>query len=116
MKASREIDPRWIANYDPERKGIFIHRNQLADSPFKVGDRFSLRKGKHQIFSITIIRDAEGEIFFDKNGLFIQRSRRIDILMGGLFEQFVFYLAPEIPLTIKLRPLEVAMEAERKWS
>lgn len=116
MNAASQIDPKRIANYDPERKGIFIHQNQLADSHFRVGDRFLLRKGKHQIFSVTIIRDDNGDIFFDKNGIFIQRSRRIDILMGGLFEQFVFYLEPEIPLTIKLRPLEIALEPEKKWS
>lgn len=116
MNAASQIDPKRIANYDPERKGIFIHRNQLADSPFSVGDRFLLRKGKHQIFSVTITRDDQGDIFFDKNGIFIQRSRRIDILMGGIFDQFVFYLEPEIPLTIKLRPLEIALEPEKKWS
>lgn len=116
MTAPPQIDPKWIANYDPERKGIFIHRSQLDDSPFSIGDRFVLRKGKHQIFSMTIIRDDNGDIFFDKNGIFIQRSRRIDILLGGLFEQFVFYLAPEIPLTIKIRPLDIALEPEKKWS
>ena len=81
MTAPPQIDPKRIANYDTERKGIFIHRNQLSDSPFRVGDRFILRKVKHQIFSMTIIRQDDGDIFFDKNGIFIQRSRRIDILL-----------------------------------
>ena len=116
MTASSQIDPRWIANYDPERKGIFIHRDQLAGTPFTAGDRFSLRKGKHQIFSITIIRDNEGDIFFDKSGIFIEQSRRIDILLGGIFEQFVFYIEPEMTDTIKVRPLEIVLEPERNWS
>ena len=110
------IDSKSIANYDPERKGIFIHRDQLAGSPFSVGDRFALRRGKHQIFSVTIIRDEKGEFFFDKSGIFIQRTRRLDILLGGIFEQFVFYLEPEFPLTIKIRPLEIALEPDREWS
>ena len=116
MTNPSQIDARWIANYDPERKGIFIHHDQLAGTPFNVGDRFSLRKGKHQIFSITIIRDDDGDIFFDKSGIFIVRSRRIDILLGGIFEQFVFYIEPEISQTIKIRPLEVVLEPERNWS
>ena len=116
MSDPSQINPRQIANYDPERKGIFIHRDQLAASPFRAGDRFSLRKGKHQIFSITIIKDDAGDIFFDKSGLFIQRSRRIDILLGGIFEQFVFDIEPEISNTVKIRPLEVVMEPDKNWT
>ena len=66
MKSAPGISPKKIAFYDPERKGMFIHIDQLADSPFKVGDRFSLRKGKRELFAITIIRDEQGDIFFDK--------------------------------------------------
>lgn len=116
MKKPAPVDPKWIANYDPERKGIFIHSDQLAGSPFKTGDRFSLRRGKNEIFSITIVLDAGGDIFFDKSGIFIPRSRRIDILLGGIFDQFVFYIEPDIPRTIKLRPLEIVMEPERRWT
>jgi hypothetical protein len=116
MSDPSRIDAGQIANYDPERKGIFIHRDQLADSPFSTGDRFSLRKGKHQIFSITIIRDDTGDIFFDKSGLFIQRSRRIDILLGGIFEQFVFEIEPEFSRSIKIRPLEIVLEADKNWT
>lgn len=116
MSDPSQIDPNQIANYDPERKGIFIHRDQLGGSPFKVGDRFSLRKGKHQIFSITIIRDDDGDVFFDVNGIFIQRSRRIDILLGGIFEQFVFTIEPEYSRSIKIRPLDIVLEADKNWT
>jgi len=111
----KPIDADHIANYDPERKGIFIHRDQLKGSRFRVGDRFVLRKGKNQLFSITIARDPEGDIFFDKNGIFIQRTRKIDMLLGGIFDQYVFYLEPEIPATIKLRPLEIVRDPQPPW-
>lgn len=110
-----EISPKQIAFYDPERKGMFIHVDQLTDSPFKVGDRFSLRTGKRELFAITIIKDDQGDIFFDKNGIFIERSRKIDIMLGGIFDEYVFYIEPEIPLTIKIKPLEIVKDTGQKW-
>ena len=115
MTSMPEINPKQIAFYDPERKGMFIHIDQLADSPFNVGDRFSLRKGKHELFSITIIKDEQGDIFFDKKGIFIERSRRMDVLLGGLFDEYVYYIEPEFPATIKIKPLEIVKEGEQKW-
>ena len=115
MTAAPEISPKQIAFYDPERKGMFIHIDQLADSPFKVGDRFSLRTGKRELFAITIIKDDRGDIFFDKNGIFIERSRKIDILLGGIFDEYVFYIEPEIPSTIKIKPLEIVKDTGQKW-
>lgn len=110
-----KISPKQIAFYDPERKGMFIHIDQLLDSPFKVGDRFSLRKGKRELFAMTIIKDDQGDIFFDKNGIFIERTRRIDVLLGGIFDEYVFYIEPHIPATIKIRPLEIVKDTEQNW-
>ncbi len=110
-----EISRKQIAFYDPERKGMFIHIDQLADSPFKVGDRFALRKGKRELFAITIIKDDQGDIFFDKNGIFILRTRKIDIMLGGIFDEYVFYIEPEIPLTIKIKPLEIVTDSGQQW-
>jgi hypothetical protein len=107
MTLEPEISPKQIAFYDPERKGMFIHIDQLADSPFEVGDRFSLRKGKRELFAMTIIKDEAGDIFFDKKGIFIERTRKIDILLGGIFDEYVFFIEPEIPATIKIKPLEI---------
>ena len=115
MPSGTHIDRKDIAFYDPERKGMFIHADQLVDSPFEVGDRFSLRKGKRELFAITIIKDDHGDIFFDKQGIFIERTRKIDILMGGIFEEYVFYIEPEIPATIKLKPLEIVQDTDQKW-
>ena len=115
MKPTPEINPKQIAFYDPERKGMFIHVDQLADSPFKVGDRFSLRTGKRELFAMTIIKDDQGDIFFDKNGIFIERSRKIDVLLGGIFDEYVFFIEPEIPETIKIKPLEIVKETGHNW-
>jgi hypothetical protein len=110
-----EISPRQIAFYDPERKGMFIHRDQLKDSPFEVGDRFVHRKGRKELFAITIIKDDQGDIFFDKNGIFIPRTRKIDIMLGGIFDEYVFYIEPEIPFTIKIKPQEMVKDTRQQW-
>lgn len=115
MTSAAEISPKQIAFYDPERKGMFIHIDQLADSPFEVGDRFSLRRGKRELFAMTIIKDEAGDIFFDKKGIFIARTRKIDILLGGIFDEYIFYIEPEIPATIKIKPLEIVKDTGQKW-
>ncbi len=115
MASIPEISTKQIAFYDPERKGMFIHIDQLQDSPFKVGDRFALRKGKRELFAITIIKDDQGDIFFDKNGIFIERTRKIDILLGGIFDEYVFYIEPEIPFTIKIKPVEIVKDKNQQW-
>jgi hypothetical protein len=49
MASSKDIIDNPIANYDSDRKGIFIHKHQLNDSGFKVGDRFSVKVGKQDL-------------------------------------------------------------------
>ena len=115
MTSDSDINPRNIAFYDPERKGIFIHRDQLKDSPFDVGDRFSVRKGKRELFAMTIVKDDTGTIFYDKKGIFIERTRKIDILLGGIFAEYVTYIEPEIPLTIKIKALDIVKDSSQKW-
>ena len=110
MISKKDIDDLPVANYDPDRKGIFIHKNELNDSSFKVGDRFSVKVGKQDIFAITIIRDDKGDIVYDKNGIFIERTRRIDILLGGIFDEYVVYIESDPQGSIKLRPLEAVIK------
>jgi hypothetical protein len=110
MTPRSHIGPDRIAFYDPDRKGILIHKDQLADTPFDVGDRFAVRQGKRELFALTIIKDGDGDIVFDKRGIFIERTRKIDILLGGIFDEYVFYIEPEIPGTIKLKSLEIVIE------
>ena len=115
MALKDELKDNEIAFYDPERKGIFIHKDQLATGPFKTGDRFSLHTGKQQLFSITIVKNDEGDIVFDQNGIFIQRTRKIDILLGGIFDEYVVFIEPNVPNTLKIRPLERVKDTEQKW-
>ena len=99
-----------VANYDPDRKGIFIHKNQLSDSGFNVGDRFSVKVGKQDLFAISIVRDDKGDIVYDKNGIFIERTRRIDLLLGGIFDEYVLYFESDPYGSIKIRPLEAVIK------
>jgi hypothetical protein len=110
MVPEKDVSGLPVAIYDPDRKGIFIHRNQLSASNFKVGDRFSVKRGKQELFALTILKDDKGDILYGKNGIFIQRTRRIDILLGGIFDEYVFYIEPENPGSIKLRPLEAVLK------
>jgi hypothetical protein len=110
MTSAKDIIRLPIANYDPDRKGIFIHKNQLNESSFKVGDRFSVKRGKQELFALTIRKADKGDIVYDKNGIFIQRTRRIDILLGGIFDEYVLYIEADTLGTLKLRPLEAVMK------
>jgi len=115
MTSGSDINHRNIAFYDPERKGIFIHKDQLKDNPFDIGDRFSVRKGKRELFAMTIVKDETGSIFYDKKGIFIERTRKIDILLGGIFAEYVIYIEPEIPHTIKIKALDIVKDTNQKW-
>ena len=110
MTTPKDIIVKPTANYDPDRKGIFIHKNQLSDSGFTVGDRFSVKVGKQDLFAISIVRDDKGDIVYDKNGIFIERTRRIDILLGGIFDEYVLYIESDPQGSIKIRPLEAVIK------
>ena len=115
MTSRLDISSKNIAIYDPDRKGIFIHKDQLKESPFEIGDRFSVRKGKRELFAMTIVKDDRGQIFYDKRGIFIERSRKIDILLGGIFDEYVIYIEPEIQNTIKIKALDIVKDSNQKW-
>ena len=104
-----------IAFYDKERKGIFIHRKLLQTGSFQPGDRFSIQPKPTQLFSVTLVQDDAGDIFCDQHGIFIARTRRIDMLMGGIFDKYVVYLEPDGPGSLKLRPLQVVQDRNQKW-
>jgi len=110
MASQKDIADLPVANYDRHRNGIFIHKNQLINSNFNVGDRFSIKVGKQELFTISIVRDAKGEIIYDQKGIFIERTRRIDILLGGIFDQYVLYIESEPQGSIKIRPLEAVIK------
>jgi hypothetical protein len=110
-----EADFSRIALYDKERRGIFIQADLLAASPFRPGDRFSVRPKPTQLFSVTLGKDGNGDVFFDKHGIFVARSRRIDILMGGIFDKYLVSFEPEEPDGIRIRPLDIVLDASRRW-
>jgi hypothetical protein len=110
MISKKDIADLPVANYDSDRKGIFIHKNQLEDSGFKVGDRFSVKVGKQDLFAISIVKDDKGDIVYDKNGIFIERTRRIDILLGGIYHEYVLYIESDPQGSIKLKPLEAVIK------
>ena len=112
MISKKIIKNKEIAILDRDRKGIFIHKDQLSGSPFKVGDRFSIKIGSVQLFALTIVRDEAGDIVFDKNGIFIKRTRRIDMLLGGIFDEYIIEIEPEKADTIEIKPLQVVMNNE----
>lgn len=110
-----DVELNNIAFYEKERKGIYIHARLLQDSPFRPGDRFALRPRPTQLFSVTIIKDDNGDIFFDKHGIFIARTRHIDMLMGGIFDKYVVTIEADEPGTLRLRPLDVMLDTSQSW-
>ena len=110
MITRADIHINKIAIYDADRKGIFIHKDQLRDSPFKVGDRFSVKKGQKELFALMIVQDEGGDIVFDKAGIFIERTRRMDIFMGGIFDEYVIFFESDKPDIFKIKPLEMVLK------
>ena len=100
-----EGKPAAIALYDKERRGIFIHADRLRNSPFRPGDRFRIYPRPSEIFSLTLIKHENGEILFDRLGIFVPRTRRVDMLLGGIFARYAIFIEPKRPGTLSLRPL-----------
>jgi hypothetical protein len=113
MVTRADIKNQHIAIYDQDRKGIFIHKDQLEGSDFKVGDKFSVKKGQKELFALTIIKDDSGDIVFDKSGVFIERTRRVDIFLGGIFDEYVIFFESETPDTLKIKPLEMLLNGRK---
>jgi hypothetical protein len=112
MVSKKNVKNKEIALLDRDRKGIFIHKDQLRGSSFKVGDRFSIKIGSVALFALTIVKDEAGEIMFDKNGIFIKRTRRIDMLLGGIFDEYIIDIKTQKPDTIEIKPLQIVMDGD----
>ena len=113
MITREDIHNNQIAIYDADRKGIFIHKDQLGDSRFTVGDRFSVKKGQKELFALVIVKDEGGEIVFDKAGIFIARTRRVDVFLGGIFNEYVIFFDLDKPDTFKIKPLEMVLKGNQ---
>ena len=113
MITRADIPNKQIAIYDADRKGIFIHKDQLQDTPYLVGDRFSVKKGQKELFAVVIVKNENGDIVFDKTGIFVERTRRVDVYMGGIFDEYVIFFTLEQPHTFKIKPLEMVLKGTR---
>lgn len=96
--------PRAI--HDPQRRGILIPAEALSGTRFQPGDRFSVRKGKQAFFTLKLTLDPKGPILFDRQGVMIERTRRVDILLGGIFDTFEIDLAEADAGFLTIRPLD----------
>ena len=113
MVSRADMKNQHIAIYDQDRKGIFIHKNQLEDSHFSMGDKFSVKKGQKELFALTLIKDDNGNIVFDKAGIFIERTRRVDVFLGGIFDEYVIFFGSDNPAILKIKPLEMVLKGNR---
>ena len=53
------------------------------------------------------VKNEKGDIIFDRNGIFIPRSRRVDLLLGGIFDEYLIETNLKKRPKIILRPLKV---------
>jgi hypothetical protein len=96
---------------DRERRGILIPANQLDGSGLSPGDRFALKKGQRELFAVTIVKDPKGDILFDRSGIFIERTRRVDILLGGIFDRVQVEVVDGQPPALKLKTMDQGLTA-----
>jgi hypothetical protein len=96
---------------DRDRRGILIPASQLEGSGLAPGDRFVLKKGQRELFTATLVKDPQGDIFFDRSGIFIERTRRVDILLGGIFDMVQVEIAPGSPPALKLKTMDPGLRA-----
>jgi hypothetical protein len=105
MTVKTTLSRRSGAIHDPERRGILIPASQLQGTPFQEGDRFTVRKGQREFFCLILQKDTDGDIVFEKYGIFIPRSRRVDAYIGGIFHEFTVDFPPEHPDRMKIKPV-----------
>jgi len=101
------------AIHDPDRRGILIPAGQLEGSGLSVGDRFTLKKGQRDLFTVTLVQHPAGEIFFDRSGIFIERTRRVDILLGGIFDEYGVEIIDAEPPMLLVKTMDPGLAAIR---
>lgn len=98
---------------DRDRRGILIPASELEDSGLSIGDRFTLKKGQRDLFTVVLVKQEAGEIFFDRNGIFIERTRRVDILLGGIFHEYQVQIVDADPPLLLVRTMDPGLTAIR---
>jgi hypothetical protein len=105
--AAKHAEPQRLALNDPQRRGILIPASQLADTDFSVGDRFKVKMGQKDLFAVLIVKDDQGDILYDRTGIFIERTRRVDMFLGGVFDTFTVEVRENDPPALRIRPLDI---------
>lgn len=100
-------EPQRLALNDTQRRGILIPASQLTDTAFKVGDRFKVKMGQKDLFAVWIVKDDRGDILYDRTGIFIERTRRVDMFLGGVFDTFGVDVQQGDPPALRIRPLDI---------
>ncbi len=111
---ANDARPQRLALNDPQRRGIIIPASQLADTDFTVGDRFKVKMGQKDLFAVMIVKDARGDILYDRTGIFIERTRRVDMFLGGVFDTFSVEVRNENPPALRIRPLDINIKGMEK--
>jgi len=101
------------ALHDRDRRGILIPASELEGSGLSVGDRFTLKKGQRDLFAVALLKDASGDIFFDRSGIFIERTRRVDILLGGIFDEYQVEIVAADPTMLLVKTMDPGLAAIR---
>lgn len=105
----QNTQPARLAIHDPLRRGILIPASQLDGSGLGPGDRLAVKKGQRDLFAVVLVKDDRGDILFDKSGIFVARTRRVDILLGGVFETFAVEILPGEPVRLRIKPVGVSL-------
>jgi hypothetical protein len=101
------------ALHDRDRRGILIPASQLEGSGLSVGDRFTLKKGQRDLFTVALVKHETGDIIFDRSGIFIERTRRVDILLGGIFEEYQVEIVGADPPLLLVKTMDPGLVAIR---
>ena len=101
------------ALHDRDRHGILIPASELDGSGLSIGDRFILKKGQRDLFTLALVKDEAGDIFFDRSGIFFERTRRVDILLGGIFDEYQVEIVPADPPMLFVKTMDEGLSAIR---
>ncbi|MBL0714853.1 MAG: hypothetical protein JJV98_14255 [Desulfosarcina sp.] len=109
--ALKYTDSQRLALNDPQRRGILIPANQLIDTALAVGDRFKVKRGQKDLFALVIVKDEQGDILYDRTGIFLERTRRVDMFLGGVFDTFSIEILDGDPPALRIRPLDINLKS-----
>ncbi len=109
--AIRKDGAQRLALNDPQRRGILIPASQLVDTAFAVGARFMVKRGQKDLFALVIVPDGQGDILYDRTGIFIELTRRVDMFLGGVFDVFGVAIVDGDPPALRFRPLDINLES-----